>query len=327
MFPQITPRVYKLSETQLYSEAFHREGYTVIEIPISSQAVQVQFVKDLQQINSDITLENLWSLKQGQYYPDSRMNGLIGEYGMSQCDSAWMVRTNHGIQSVFQNLLNCKDLVCSMDAIGFSTDNEVSTNLRWLHIDQNKNLPGGEILSIQSIFYAEDVPEDPDGLYACTVLVPGSHISKGGSSAVYGKSHFCMMEEEEKGAVRLRIKAGQLLVFNSYLVHQGWHGRHRLCYMVSYGKKSDRTEEARRRKVLMYLCGHRSTHWSQYGHLHGYKYLPDESWPWRVVKPTLRDAGELSDWDLFESDLYDVGTDWYSPEYDNYIPVNRLVLL
>jgi hypothetical protein len=246
---------------------------------------------------------------------------------MAQGDSAWMVRTNTGIQDVFRNLLGTDELVCSMDAIGFSTDYEVPTYRKWLHTDQHTELPGGEWTSIQSIFYAEDVPEDSEGIYACTVVVPGSH--RYNNDFPGGQSHFCPVSKHSEyyeQAVRLRIKAGQLLVFSSNLVHQGWQGKHRLCYMVSYGKKSDRSEEERGRKVLMYLCGHRSNHWSQYGQLHGLKCL-NSNLNWPVIKPTLRAGGDLLNWGPFEQDLYYAGMDWFEEDMCNYIPEERLELL
>jgi ectoine hydroxylase-related dioxygenase (phytanoyl-CoA dioxygenase family) len=240
MFPQITPKTYHYQDLTSIRNAFHNDGYVVVsDLPISSDEIKLKFIQDLKKIIPvpvDITLGNMWSLKESRDYPGSRMQGLLGEYGLSQGDAAWSVRTNPGIQSVFQSLLGESNLVCSTDAIGFSTDHEVATNAKWLHTDQNRLIPGCDILSIQSIFYAEDVPEDPEGVYACTVVVPGSHLEEITDPSY--RSHFCMVDRESayyNRAVRLRMKQGQLLLFNSYLVHQGWHGSHRLCFMYPMG--------------------------------------------------------------------------------------------
>ena len=334
MFPQVTPTVYHYQDSSSLYSAFQRDGYVVVsDLPISSDDITFKFIQDLKQIIPvpvDITPENMWSLQEVRDYPGSRMQGLVGEYGLSQGDAAWAVRTNAGIQEVFQCLLNTdKDnLVCSTDAIGFSTDNELTSNAKWLHTDQNRLILGNDILSIQSIFYAEDTPEDPDGLYACTVVVPGSHLDD--NTLSIHTSHFCMVDRKSNyynRAVRLRMKKGQLVLFNSYLVHQGWHGRHRLCFMVSYGLKSNRTELVKQRKVLMYLCGHKSTHWSHLGQLHGHKYLQEEASDWLALVPRLINNPPADLIDYFKRDLYEIGTDWYTDDLDTYIPTERLNLL
>ena len=148
-----------------------------------------------------------------------------------------------------------------MDAVGYSSDYEKQTGQKWLHVDQNPYISGGQISSFQGIFYAEDSYGDRAG----TVVVPGSHLDKLKHN-YKSRGHFQIVDQNAywRDAVKLEIPAGCLLVYTSWLVHQGWHGPHRLCFMVSYGRKIDRSEDARRAKVMMYLGGHRSTHWSQF---------------------------------------------------------------
>ena len=266
----------------------HDYGYVVVNTKIDTDHIKQLFWRDLQKINPkllNVDISQLWNLQSGMDYPTPTMQGLVGEYGLSHGEAAWHIRCNDVIKGIFSQLLFTQRLVVSFDAIGYSTDLDKNSESGWLHVDQNpyaaSPMSSGSP-SLQGIFYAEDVK----GNCATTVVLPGSH--KMWRNHVYtSRSHFQIVDTIlEEHATRLVLKAGDLLIFNSKLVHQGWHGPHRLCFMVSYGLKDDRTEQVRRRKIMMYLNCYRSSHWSQLGLPHGYKITQGNAF--RVLKPTLQ---------------------------------------
>jgi len=327
-FQNHQPPIFQLSQLQEIRQHFEQDGYAVVAVPsVDLGHLKSLFLRDLHAITDQPrTAENLFA--EDTHVPESAHHGLLGEYGLSQGDSAWYVRTNKDIISLYQQLLGTDDVVCSFDAVGFSTDAPVPEQLNgrcWLHVDQNPHvMPSADYLSIQGIFYAEDSHGDR----AATVVVPGSPRDWKLHKYSSGSNHFQIVDQSEyvPRAVKLDIPAGCLLLFSSRTVHQGWYGPHRLCYMVCYGKKENRTEEIRKRKVMMYLGGHRSTHWSQFGQYHGYKWLPDTHW--QLLNPTVTDQAKDSKELLLEL-LEDFVTDekHYEPRFDEFIPADRLKLI
>lgn len=321
------PTIYNLDATDDIKHSLHEQGYAVVNIPsIDLQHLYKLFANDMSQIiGEDVTMKQLWN--KNCNIPEGGQPGLMGEYGLCQGDAAWYVRTNKDIIALYKHLLKCKQVVCSMDAIGFSQDEAYlhAEHVRWLHIDQNPHAKiGSNILSIQGIFYAEDGAPDCAG----TIVVPGSHKAwlNHDYNGTGSKSHFHMVDQDHfwSDAVKLDIPAGCLLLFSSKLVHQGRYGPRRLCFMTSYGNKQDRSEQARQRKVVMYLGGHRSNHWSQYGVYHGWKWRHGE--PWNMLTPRLRKGTELDDHqDMIDDEVTD--PECYEDTMDSYIPIERLELL
>lgn len=318
------PVIYNLDQIDAIKEVFQEQGYAVVQIPsIDLQHLHDLFSEDMSQIlGEDVDMEQLWS--KSCSIPESGHPGLMGEYGLSQGNAAWYVRTNKDIIALYKQLLQCQSVVCSSDAVGFSQNDAYlhAEHVRWLHVDQNPNAKvGSNLLSIQGIFYVEDSTPERSG----TVVVPRSH-KQWLSHNYISPSHFHVVDQDRfsKDAVKLDIPAGCLLLFNSKLVHQGRYGPRRLCFMVSYGNKQDRSEQVRQRKIVMYLGGHRSNHWSQYGIYHGWKWRHGE--PWNMLVPKLRDDATLDDHlDMVEDEVTDA--ECYEPLMDQCVPVDRLELL
>lgn len=333
MFKNHDPIIHSTRESDIPTITRHMNqyGYAVVRIPsIDTNYLKNLFARDMGHITDEfVPFPDLWNSNICEV-PNSGHPGLLGEYGLAQGEAAWHVRTNPEIIGIFKALLDAKDVVCSMDAIGFSQDGAFlgASNSSWLHVDQNPNvLPGGDLTSIQGIFYAENSTEGGSDTgserRAGTVVVPGSHLDWNKHNYT-SKGHFQVVDQKKYvyQAVKLNIPAGCLLLFSSKLVHQGMYGEHRLCFMVSYGDRNDRTEEVRRRKVMMYLGGHRSSHWSQYGIYHGWKWQHGAEW--EILIPKI--IGSFEDHiDLVEDERTDPHS--YEPELDSYIPANRLKLL
>jgi hypothetical protein len=326
-FTNLVPDIFKSSDIKNIKEHLDDEGFCVVEIKsIKLDHLRKLFEQDMARITGDegCKFPQLWDAKLVPV-PKPAYPGLMGEYGLSQGDSAWYVRTNPEIITLYKRLLDAEQVVCSMDAVGFTQDGHFPTtkDQLWLHVDQNPNVPGADLHSIQGIFYAEDCMEHRAG----TVIVPGSH-KVWNTHKFTSTSHFQIVDQERYmyDARKVDVPAGCLLLWNSKLVHQGFAGIHRLCLMVCYGNKRDRTEQARQGKVVMYLGGHRGNHWSQYAMYHGWKWQHGE--PWEMLAPTLR-AGVDSDQDDVQTMLEDEQTDpnCYTTEMDLLIPKDRLDLL
>lgn len=301
-------------------------GYVAVHIPtIDNSLLKEQYAKDLSSVTGQKRdAQNLFDVS--TITPTANYAGLLGEYGLCQGDSVWMVRTDPTILSVFRHVLDSDDLVCSMDAIAFATDVPIESGPTWLHVDQNPNSRGGELNSVQGIYYAEpSITPELGPMRGTTVLVPESH--KEWHTHRFGRSHFQRVDQSkyEDDAVRVELPASTLLLFSSKTVHQGWHGPHRLCFMVSYGRKCDRDEMVRRQKVMFYLGGHRTTHWSQFGQCHGKKWFPGDD-GFKMLVPRLTSEAASYDSSLLLDDEL-VSVEDYQPEYDTYIPADRLVLM
>lgn len=325
----IRPEILGHQQYELIKENLHNMGYAAVHIPtIDNKMLKEQYAKDLSSITGqNLNAQNLFDVS--TELPTANYAGLLGEYGLCQGDSVWSVRTDPTILSIFTHLLDVphsNDLVCSMDAIAFATDVLIESGPTWLHVDQNPNSRGGHLNSIQGIYYAEpSISPDNRVLRGTTVLVPGSH--KEWHTHQFGRSHFVRVDQSkyEDDAVRVELPASTLLLFSSKTVHQGWHGPHRLCFMVSYGCKYDRDEMVRRQKVMYYLGGHRTTHWSQYGQCHGKKWFSGD-YSLKMLIPQVTPQAESFDISLMLDDEL-VSVEDYQPEYDTYIPADRLVLM
>jgi hypothetical protein len=328
IFDKIRPTVYESDKIDDIKQSLEGQGFAVISVKtVDLAALKQLYAKDVSEVTGNyVGFPELWSPSVD--LPEPTHYGLGGEQGIAQGDAAWYIKTNQEIINIYQQVLNNKELVCSMDAVGFSQDNDTPLELRdriWLHVDQNPDVFGAHFKSYQSIFYAED----SFGERAGTVVVPASHLDWNNHDYSNQKSHFQIITDPKyfEKAVKLEIPSGCLLMFSSHLVHQGYYGPHRLCFMISYGLKSDRTEVHRKRKVVLYLSGHRSNHWSQFGMHHGHKIIDSQ---WNMLQPRLEKSGLLSN--LVEEveslkDMPMADCNWYEEWYDNLVPAERLKLL
>ena len=319
MFPEHICNSFKISDITSIKNSLSTNGYAVVNIDsIDIDHVKKLFAIDMAEITgNDINFPELWNKKSA--IPNSTFPGLMGEYGLSQGKSAWYIRCNRDIINLYKKLLNADDVVCSMDAIGFSQDNNGYLNGTSLHTDQNPYGVQKDINSIQGIFYAEDTYGDRAG----TAVVPGSHIDYMKHS--YTTDNYTPVNQAiySSNAVKLTIKAGCLLLFTSKLVHQGVYGSHRLCFMVCYGDKKDRSEQVKKKKITMYLGGHRSNHWSQYAVNLGWKWEHGESW--NMLNSTTISPGYSDQIDMLEDEITDPES--YTDNMDMFIPLDRLSLI
>ena len=308
-------------------QELEQNGYTIIPNILSveerKQLLEL-FIDDLSEINTELntdnikTLSDLFNLKKDVDYPSANFNRLLGEYGLCQGNACWYIRTNKTIQNKFAQALGTKELVCSMDSIGFSSSDCECTRVNWLHVDQfiNQGPYLSSLTSYQGIYYYSDVVNDE---YATTMVVPGTH-----KQDRYTSSEGC--SKLFNNALKLKVHANSLLIFNSKLVHQGWYGKNRLAFMISYGNINDRTEQVRQRKVMFYINGWRSNHWSQLATRLGFKYnvrLED----FDRSDSEFVDLNPQFTRELTLDDMKLLGSPIYQKKMDELIPPKRLALL
>ena len=250
-------------------EHLNVEGYVLLSgiFGPDLETLKYLFIKDLQQINPklNITPDELFTQKMDCDYPGGRLFGLLGEYGLCHGEAAWEVRTHSKVLDSYAAILDIpkERLICSFDSIGYSTSDCETTEMRWLHTDQPaEDKETCNLKSFQGIYYATETNE----YTATTAVIPGTHHVVRSQTSID-------QERDWDKTVRLKIPADTLLIFNSKLIHQGWHGPNRLCFMICYSDKLARTEQSRQMKIYMYIHGLRSTHWSQFPRIHGPKHV------------------------------------------------------
>lgn len=321
MFPDYRPVVFKPTELSKIKEYIDIFGYVVARLTLDPNSVIKQFLED----TDYESLEQLWDQATDLY----SNYGLSGGNGLSQCDAAWMVRNNNELKAIYKYLLQTEELVVSMDAIGLSGNVNPMTelNINWLHRDQHTQIePSCKWNSYQSIYY---VTSNNFKNAAATALSSGSHLLDFSVDEQNASNHFVrIIAHQPDNTVKIIMEPGEVLIYNSKTVHQGLFGTRRLCFMVSYGKKSDRTEQVRRDKVKMYIAGQRTTHWSQLAIPHGYKgesrYLPTLNFNDKI---NITDMPELTSYIFNEYVDTTSKIDWYRPELEQLIPNERLQLL
>uniref|UniRef100_A0A6C0J7I3 Phytanoyl-CoA dioxygenase n=1 Tax=viral metagenome TaxID=1070528 RepID=A0A6C0J7I3_9ZZZZ len=112
-----------------------------------------------------------------------------------------------------------------------------------LHVDQTPNEPHNKLHSLQGIYYWSETIKDG----ATTVVIPGSHRKlwhKDNYQGVGDYSRIGLKSEYLYEPTRLIIPANSLLIFNSKLIHRGVWGPHRMCFMISFYKKKERSAAA-----------------------------------------------------------------------------------
>lgn len=309
-----SPPSFTVTESGLKDarEYLDTEGYVLLGNIFGPdlETLKYLFIKDLQQISpklDNLTPDELFNPKMDHDYPGGRLFGLLGEYGLCHGEAAWEVRTHSKILETYAAILDIPQdrLICSFDSIGYSTQDCETTELRWLHTDQPaEDKQTCNLKSFQGIYYATETNEHT----ATTVVIPRTH-------SVVRSRDSINQEKDWQKAVRLKIPADTLLIFNSKLIHQGWHGPNRLCFMICYSDKLARTEEARQLKIYMYIYGLRSTHWSQFPRIHGSKHVKGlENNEFQDLVPRL--TGK------FLEHVSKV----YHPDIDELIPAERLAL-
>jgi len=207
--------------------------------------------------------------------------GFCRDRGLPHGSFPWAARLLPALRRTYEVLYNSSDLVTSIDNAIFSPSavraTEVDTS--WPHADQNYHDPqAGHWPTFQGLLYLHNSSAET----GTTVVWPGSHksvyheIMDNSHMRDMGRAqqHFTPMPMRfdlhvrwRKGARRLQVPAGALLLWNSRMVHQGWTGP-RLAQPVCWEPRERRDRFARERKLRLAVLGLPSSHWASLGQLH-----------------------------------------------------------
>lgn len=227
-------------------------------------------------------------------------HGFLCQRGLAHSQAAWQCRLR--CKRIYEMLHGTTDLVSSFDALFLTTAskaNEPTTNNRaWPHVDLSKDdpaIPDFKTWQVyQSILYLWS-SEANDA--STTVVWPGSQKPEIYHRAYNSQHHphvassqqYCALLDIThadirrdlfdngwcRHARRVPVPAGGLVIWASQTTHQGWQSRGaRLAVPVCWEPTVRRTEEARRRKMLLAALGLPSTHWASLGRTHAHKAAP-----------------------------------------------------
>lgn len=218
----------------------------------------------------------------------------IDKHCLPQGSFASNIRLSSKIRVIFETIYSEKDLVVGLDCIFWKSGTEKSNNPvgLWGHADQNAKRDNSESWDcFQSVIAIFDLKDDDS---EATVVWPHSHRNVYPTlldAANKDFSHYielsilndAQFSDVVKGrhlnykfvkeSRRVPMSAGDMLVWNSKCIHQGYsnNGR-RLAMPICFEPRGRRSNKAFITKVKYSIMGYASTHWASLVSRHG-KYL------------------------------------------------------
>jgi hypothetical protein len=261
-------------ETAVAEALFDEDLFSIVDLPDEEKMKQTCFERK----SGGKSYAKRWP---SDMFPLGRANpAFASDYGLPQGKCAWKCRTNQRVRRVFEVMFqNCKELCVGMDNMFFDNSRENRTipdsdreDDLWPHADQSLHADGGDKPCYQGVVYLW-----PSNEYSSTTVVwPGSHKDayvKMMAERAYGH-HYCRLppqyhEDFAKGAVRVVIPRGGMILWNSKTIHQGWNIGPRLAVPICMEPKDRRAEGVIDRKRLAVEKGVPTTHWASLGLIHG----------------------------------------------------------
>lgn len=250
-------------------------------------------------ILSDINLSNEFQL-----YKNMSRDKIIDEWKISESHFidkhclpqgrfVWKLRLSSKIRSIFASVYGSDDLVGGLDSIfynaGMGNKNHVGN---WGHADQNTKRDNCESWSCyQSVIAIFDLKDENS---ETTVIWPKSHVSVYDTLIEASNPEFShyielsLLNDAQfsnpvngrylnykymKEAKRIPLNAGDMVIWNSKCIHQGFNNNgRRLAMPICYEPACRRTQKAFITKLRLAVLGYSSTHWASIPNRHG-KYL------------------------------------------------------
>eukprot|EP00286_Rhodomonas_abbreviata_P021556 CAMPEP_0181297196 /NCGR_PEP_ID=MMETSP1101-20121128/5108_1 /TAXON_ID=46948 /ORGANISM="Rhodomonas abbreviata, Strain Caron Lab Isolate" /LENGTH=302 /DNA_ID=CAMNT_0023402111 /DNA_START=143 /DNA_END=1048 /DNA_ORIENTATION=+ len=240
-FPAINPPTFDPKNMDLASEYLTEHGYCVFQDVVNE--TEISEIREL--LREDLLAANPSIPKDTDLEEFTEEMVATNEKGLSvwyaHGKAAWHVRLLPSVRKIFSNLLEVEEdkMVSSFDVVALSVNGaKHGTNQWWGHVDHAKYstaegqlLPGADITAFQSSLYMTDATHDSSTSF---VAVPGSHkhweelvedhrrTGTGMCCPRCASQHFLPASKERwlDKAVRVRVRKGALLVWNSKLIHQ-----------------------------------------------------------------------------------------------------------
>lgn len=290
-------------------------------------------------------------IKEGKAeFPQRSIPGIVGKgfvskAGIPQGRFAWRFRTDEKVKKLFEFLHDTDDLCVGTDVVFFDSRKaeDKAINL-WPHADQDTDFKVGSDRSYQGILYLWDATTEKG---SNTIVLPKSwnneynelhNIFK--DTKVKEHSHYIrdikddekrknMMDRFIKGARRVPVPKGGMIIFNSRTIHQGYPNGRRLAVPISWEPKKFRTEECLKLKLQAVNMGIATTHWASLGIHHGAsfgKFYPPKYtgqlhatvFPMKNIKPEPV-YEHIVDWQLIKKMSMDRLQKNIKPEYLKYL--------
>ena len=266
----IVSKTYKsvaVADKEVWLNELEENGFTVVSAVASEEDVKEarKLMWDwLEGLETGIIRDNssTWT---NDAWPDWPCRPWLKKYGSCKRNGAvhqgptWFLRGLPSLKKVFSQIYNTEELLVSMDGMilwrPWENDESVKPTSSKLHMDQNPaKRPGFQC--VQAMLPLFPVTPEIGG----TVLVPGSHklqkeLLKRNCTWSKQDGNYCTLGKEDPlqgKQVLIPLAPGDLLLWDSRLVHGGWVGpgsgvepgalaRASLC--VCMGPREKATEE------------------------------------------------------------------------------------
>ena len=299
------PELYNLTDVKDWKAALENNGYVVIKDVLTEEEQSTYFdlfKKDWTTVSHRFNFDDTTTWKRDNC-PIMMKTGFTYASGFSQCDFMWSLRTNPNIKGIYENLYNTNELVTSFDGFSVFLSDKQDPGY-WLHIDQNRENPLVDELSIQGAYNFFPVEAKDAGF----VVVPGSHNTYDPEEGtVYPNQQFIQIPPEDPhidSAIKLIIPKNCFTLWNSFTIHgsegmypnDGKKELNRLTAYITYFPKYLRSDVIMRKRMAGYYlsecCNHYATRHDVKGHPYGTKsrYLANE---FKTIRTTLTPEGGI----------------------------------
>ncbi|CAE7341743.1 unnamed protein product [Symbiodinium sp. CCMP2456] len=236
---------------------------------------------------------------QSHLWPGQDYNGLINSGGIGQSDFMWYVRSKPKVVAAFADVwdVDKEDLIVSFDGCcAFrppSIDPRWRTRAGWFHTDQNGRTTGSDFVCAQGLVALTDGDEATGGL----AVLPGSHrsheaifqrypLERENDFFILPRSDELLSEAHHLKPHIVKVKAGDLVLWDSRLIHCNVPAFHRFDEMPLDVALEDRGLQAAKKALLLELTS-----------------VADAAWMWALHEATFDEM--LVSWGLSSASLRD----------------------
>ncbi len=189
-------------------------------------------------------------------------HGVISHYQIGHQDFIWQMRTEPSVMKPFQELYKSDELVSSYDGFGYLPATLKRKDKSWFHIDQEPN-----DLSFKSVQSLVALTDNTTRTFQC---IPGSHLEvanyfKNNPSKTPSKAWQKVKAEEfSRKPITVSVKAGQMIIWDSRLVHCNSYGspEERIVAYIAYLPRKGLTQKQMLKRQKAFEEKRTTSHWS-----------------------------------------------------------------
>ncbi|CAE6970015.1 Kcnh2, partial [Symbiodinium sp. KB8] len=247
-------------------EHLQKEGYVVLADVLAPNEVEEatdRFWSYLSASSAGAVQRESPLTWQSHLWPGQDYNGLINSGGIGQSDFMWYVRSNPKVIAAFADVwdVDKEDLIVSFDGCcAFrppSIDPRWRTRAGWFHTDQNGRTTGSDFVCAQGLVALTDGDEATGGL----AVLPGTHrsheaifqrypLERENDFFILPRSDELLSEAHHSKPHIVKVKAGDLVLWDSRLIHCNVPAFHRFDEMPLDAALEDRGLRAAKKALL-----------------------------------------------------------------------------